>query len=362
MPTFIQGLDLAEAFYVECVRPILDDEFPDLLHAAALIGTGSDVLGFDTEQSTDHGWGPRLQLFLTVDDYANRHKEINEALRNRLPYTFRGYSTHFVQHDSGSPVLAQIDYGPVNHKISLFTVSGARASWLGVKPDEPMTLRHWLTTPQQVLATLTGGRVFHDDIGDLTVLRESLAYYPYDIWLYMLACQWSRIAEEEAFIGRTGQVGDELGSAVIATRLVGDLMQLCFFMERRYAPYAKWFGTAFSRLDCAATMQPLLTAVLRSDTWKTREVAMNAAYEQIAAMHNALGITEPLSTSVMPFHDRPFSVISGERFASAIRACITDPEVAALPHGVGGIDQFVQNTNVLSNPEMYQRFGAIYEG
>src|SRR5688500_19140241 len=64
MPDFIPGLQLSEVLYRESVAPVLAREFPGLVHSAARIGTGSDVLGFDTDRSTDHEWGPRLLLFL----------------------------------------------------------------------------------------------------------------------------------------------------------------------------------------------------------------------------------------------------------------------------------------------------------
>ena len=64
-PRFVPGLELARDFYATVVRPLLDVEFPGLAYAAALIGPGSDVAGYDTERSTDHDWGPRLQVFLT---------------------------------------------------------------------------------------------------------------------------------------------------------------------------------------------------------------------------------------------------------------------------------------------------------
>jgi hypothetical protein len=52
-------------------------------------------------------------------------------------------------------------------------------------------------------------------------------------------------------MARCGDVGDELGSRLVAARLIEELMRLCFLMEKQYWPYAKWFGTAFSKLACA---------------------------------------------------------------------------------------------------------------
>ncbi|HVC32894.1 MAG TPA: hypothetical protein VNL16_05240 [Chloroflexota bacterium] len=90
MPRVIPGLELSRRFYHEVVRPILDDRFTDLPHAAALIGPGSDVLGFDTEMSTDHDWGPRVLIFLEDAD-TNLADQINETLRQELPPVFAGY-------------------------------------------------------------------------------------------------------------------------------------------------------------------------------------------------------------------------------------------------------------------------------
>ena len=116
---------------------------------------------------------------------------------------------------------------------------------LGVDADAPLNAVDWLLMPQQRLLGVTSGAVFHDGLQALIPLREKLAFYPQDVWLYLLAAQWTRISQEEAFVGRCGDLGDELGSQVIAARLVRDLMRLCFLMERRYAPYSKWLGTAF---------------------------------------------------------------------------------------------------------------------
>ena len=94
MPPFVSGLALSRSFYTEAVRPILTAEFPALEYAAALIGTGSEVLGYDSSRSTDHHWGPRVMLFVAAADLVLGPR-ISEALSAGLPATFRGYSTNF---------------------------------------------------------------------------------------------------------------------------------------------------------------------------------------------------------------------------------------------------------------------------
>src|SRR4051812_19451730 len=100
MPEFIKGLQLSERYYREAVRPILERRFPGLRYAAAHLGPGSDVLGYDTEQSTDHHWGPKLLMFLDGAGFAESKDRISQALSEELPYTFLGYSTNFGTPDS----------------------------------------------------------------------------------------------------------------------------------------------------------------------------------------------------------------------------------------------------------------------
>ena len=91
------------------MRPILDADFPGLRHSAALIGTGSEVLGFDTPMSSDHHWGPRAMLFLAEDDYERQRDRITETFRWKLPHRFLGYPTNFSApnpDDNGTQLLA----------------------------------------------------------------------------------------------------------------------------------------------------------------------------------------------------------------------------------------------------------------
>ena len=85
MNQFVPGLELNRRFYFEAVNPILVTDFPNLQFSAARIGKGSEVLGYDTPLSTDHDWGPRLQLFLRASVYEQFQAEVIERLRHRLP-------------------------------------------------------------------------------------------------------------------------------------------------------------------------------------------------------------------------------------------------------------------------------------
>ncbi|MET8367690.1 hypothetical protein ABZU53_29615 [Micromonospora sp. NPDC005194] len=67
---FLPGLVLARRYHDEVVAPILRGRLPDLRYAAGLLDGGSEVLGLDTARSTDHDWGPRVQVFVGLADVA----------------------------------------------------------------------------------------------------------------------------------------------------------------------------------------------------------------------------------------------------------------------------------------------------
>jgi hypothetical protein len=364
MTDFFPGLELSRLYYQEVVRPILNRRYPGLAHSAALIGSGSEVLGFDTEMSADHGWGPRAIVFLSGADHARLADEIGTTLGNELPLTFRGYSTHFERSpdDPDTYMLTPATTRPIQHRVIITTLPAYLTRYTGADLSQEITLLDWLTVPEQILRTLVTGAVFHDGLGTLTPMRRRLAWYPRDVWLYLLSAQWQRIGQEEPFVGRTGIVGDEIGSAVIAARLVRDVMRLCLLMEREYAPYAKWFGTAFSRLDCAARMAQALEAVVRAASWQERGERLAAAYEMAADLHNHLGITAPVPARAVPFYTRPFLVIRGGDIARAIWDAIEDPEVKALPFGVGKVDQIVDSTDVLDSTGRCGALRRLYGG
>jgi hypothetical protein len=366
MPQFIPGLQLNRLFYREVVAPILASAFPDLRYSAALIGYGSDVLGFDSERSTDHEWGPRLVVFLAENDREALGGSINEVLSTRLPAEFRGYSSNFTAADENRVrSMAPAEADRVCHHVYLHSWREFVGSYLGVAPNASFSNIDWLLMYQNSLLELTAGAVYHDGLEELIPLRERLRWYPHEVWLYVLASQWIRLAQEESFPGRCGEGGDEVGSRINAARLVRDVMRLCFLLERRYAPYGKWLGTAFARLNCAREIEPLLRAALADDSWPNRERHLCAAYKAVARVHNAMGIFAQLDTGTTSFHQRPYRVLGAGRFAKAVSNEIRDPQLRKIYTSVGpigSIDQFADSTNLLMRSDLRTRLRVLFEG
>jgi hypothetical protein len=362
-PKFIPGSQLNEMFYQQVVRPILTTCFPAVAHSAALIGYGSDVLGFDTPISTDHNWGPRLQLFLSPADHEKFKTEIHTCLCQKLPPTFQGFSVNFSPPalNDGVQWMQTIEAGPVNHLIEIYTVRSFFEHYLGINPGQEIESLDWLTFPEQTLLEVTAGRVYFDGLGELEPVRARFAYYPTDIWLYRLASQWGRIAQEEAFMGRCGDLGDELGSRIIAARLVRDLMRLGFLLEKQYAPYSKWLGTAFTQLNCGPELTPVFNRILDGSAWMQRQEHLGEAYVILAKLHNSLGITPFVDPQISDYFGRPYRVLFADRFVEAIKDSLTDEKVKDIKSDIGGIDQFADCVDLTDNLRLTKKLRIIYE-
>lgn len=357
MPEFIPGLELSRIFYQEAVKPIVSVALPGMPYSAARIGPGSEVLGFDTEMSRDHDWGPRLTIFLPEENFRKNSRILDQTLREKLPPSLHGYSTSWsLPQEDGSSALIVAAPGRVNHRVEITRLRDYLMDNLGFDPQKNISPGDWLFLPQQPLLEMTRGAVFHDHLG-LNALRKKLAWYPKDIWLYLLAAAWKRIGQEEHLMGRAGMVGDELGSKIIAARLVRDLMRLGFLIEKRYAPYAKWFGTAFRQLDCAMELEPVLEQVLSAKTWQSRDEYLAVGYELMVARFNALKLTKPVPSKTTNFYNRPLRVIWGEKIAAAIIGRIKDAEVKKIATRtlVGSVDQWSDNVDLLEDLELVNK-------
>ncbi len=359
-PQFIPGLVLNEAYYRESVKPILNRHHPELPYSAALIGFGSDVLGFDTPMSRDHMWGPRMVLFLEKENFPEIKEQVDHSLQYNLPYTFMGYPTSFGSPDQiGVRLFKEVDQGPVYHLIEITTIDDYFDRQLGKnrwKHPDPLD---WLVFSEHILLSLTGGAVFHDDLG-LEKIRANLAYFPQDVWLYQMASAWSQIGQEEHFVGRTGVLNDHLGASILTARIINVCMRLAFLQERTYAPYSKWFGTAFQKLNAAPQLTPLMQRALTAQEADQREEALCQIYESLLHRHNQLGLGVIMEEKCSSFHGRPFLVIHAERVAAQLQNIIGDEQLKEV--GLfGSVNQFSPCCDLLENVNALSKAKAIYQ-
>jgi hypothetical protein len=305
----VNGIEIAERYYRDEVAPGLDGQ----RHAAALLGPGSEVLGYDDEVSPDHDFGKRVQIFYPERDTVGRF-----------------FATH-----------------------------------LGFDPGDGVTVADWLLTPTHILATLTRGAVFHDPDGELAAHRRRLAWYPADVWRYALAAGWLKVGQEESFVGRTGGTGDDLGSRILTARLAREIVRLAFLVERRWAPYGKWLGRAFGELTVAAELRPLLAGALGAPGWRERERLITRAAAVLGRATDELGLAGKVGATPRQFYERDVRVVGADRFTVALTAEITDPVLRDLRdrlgvrHGViprlpGTIDQATDSTDILENPDRFR--------
>jgi len=360
MAEFIKGLDLCRGFFFEAAKPVLDMHFPSLTYSAGLIGYGSDVLGYDDEVSRDHMWGPRFYLFLDPADLS-RKDEISDALSRELPYEYKGYSVNFTlpdPDDNGVQHPQFISSGRVNPLIFIQTFDEFLEEQLGTCRLDALTVSDWLVFSEHRLLSLTAGELFLDGLG-LAERLEAIRYYPEDVRRYRIAANWDIIASEQAFVKRCADVGDSIGSVIVAARIAERLMRLCFLYKKRYAPYSKWFGTAFAHLDVPDALREALHRALHAEGIDEREKQLVRAQALVAALHNESGITAPVEYEIERYYGRDIQVIFADKFAEAVAETLAGTALETVPlldafSAAGGL------SNVSDEKDYYPQIRSIY--
>jgi hypothetical protein len=328
------GAGLSRAYYEEVVGPILAARWPDLPYAAGRLGNGSDVLGYDDEISRDHDWGLRLNLLVP----AELSEAVDAYLGATLPEAFRGrpvrFATTWDRH--------------VRHRVQVEDVSSLVAARTGLDVSRSWSVTDWLALTGQAVLEITAGKVFVDTSGDLTAARERLAWYPDDLWRYVVTTDWARLAQELPLIGRTAERGDDVGSRVIAARLVGVTMHLAHLLERCWAPYPKWAGISLARLPSGFAVAEPLQQALEASEWRSREDGLAGSFRVLNRVQREVGLPS-VDDPVAPFFDRPYRGIRDE-VMDRLEGSYTSPDVRALPRGVGSAEQWSDNVDVLVDP------------
>ena len=327
------GIALSRSYFEDLVAPLLKQHVPQVPYAAARVGPGSDVLGLDDAISRDHDWGLRLQLFVRDADRAGALSALEH-----LPGEFRGHPVRFGFSSDPSEVV----------RVDVTSVAAFAEEQYGFDPRGGASVLDWLSLTGQSALEVVSGAVFEDQTGELTRLREALAWYPEEIWRYVVACDWQRIDQEMPLMGRAGDRGDELGSRTIAARVVDIAVHLGFMLSRSWPPYSKWRGTAFGQLTGCSAIATDLVRVLDAHHWQDRQTALSDALAGLVRLQEQSGLPVPRS-AVEPFYDRPYIHLS-RHLLPALLDTLSSPDVLALPVGVGSVEQQTDSVDILTRP------------
>lgn len=341
------GGDLSQRFFERTARPIIDNVLSGAGYVAGRLGSGSDVLGLDDRRSRDHDFGCRLTV-LVDDEHRSMLDALGGELEARLPEDVNGWPTRF----------ATTWDGAIGHRVDVHTVNDFTATRLGFDLRSPLGAAQWLCLTGQSVLEVTAGPVFHDSTRSYANVCRTLRWYPDDLWHHVLAAGWSRLGRELPLVGRTGEVDDEAGSRIIASRLCRDIGHLAFLVERTWMPYPKWQGTVLRRLPSGPALAAALVAVQASTGWTMRQRRLEEAIEILVERHRATGFDLPAPV-VHPFFDRPFLTV-GEQIPLFFMDRVADEGVRALPP-IGSIEQWCDNVDLLTRPARRAEALPLYQ-
>ncbi len=251
----MNGLELSEQFYEAYGKPMLSEQFPDLLPfvAAGLFGSGSECFGFDDGVSRDHDFEPGFMLLLPGEDVIDRKTAFRlERAYSKLPKEFMGFRRSTV-----APV------GGARHGVL------RTAAFFGDKvgaEDGILTVSQWLTVPEHALSEATNGKLFFDGYGEVTKIRESLSAYPEDVRKKKLAGNLLLAAQAGQYNYRRCLSHGETGAAQLAVaEFAKAAMHTVFLLNDAYMPYYKWSFRAMRRLKKCALLAETLEYLITTD-------------------------------------------------------------------------------------------------
>jgi hypothetical protein len=361
MSKFIKGLDLSEQFFYDIAKPILDQHYPKLIYSAGLIGYGSDVLGFDDEISTDHMWGPRFYLFLDDNNIKLKDSILNTFSKS-LPYIYNGYSVNFSDpdpDDGGVRHPELISSGTVSPLIFINTFDNYLNEYLGLNSFEGISELDWLALSEHRLLAITSGKFFVDYLHIKEVL-DTISFYPEQVRLYLIASNWSLISEEQAFVKRCSDVGDEVGSILVCTRIAERLMRLSFLYCNKYAPYSKWFGKAFDLLPIDISIKNTIRNAVTANNIIDREENIVHAQKLLANLHNSLGISEFVDVNIENYFGRDIKVIFADKIFRATVKRLENTSFMNYPF-IGTLSEVSNLTGISDKPNYIDNIKALYK-
>ena len=269
----MKGLELSQKFYEEFGKTMLEEQFSEMLPflAVGLFGSGSECFGFDDEISQDHDFEPGFCIFLSNEETVDRRSAfLLERAYSQLPRSYQGYQRELMLPVGGS-------------RHGVFRIDEFFLKTAGTK-DGHLSLEQWLSIPEYALAEATNGKIFLDNYGEVTRIREALSRYPEDIMFKRLAGNLLLMAQSGQYNYRRCIDHGETAAAQMAIfEFVKSTLSSVFLLNNCYQPYYKWSFRAMRELTVLSQLAEPLEHLLTTDNHEKRIQLKTALIEEISA-------------------------------------------------------------------------------
>ena len=235
----MQGITESFNWYREKLLPMLEKDFPELLPrlAIGIAGRGSECFGFDDNISRDHDFTPACTIWITEED---EEKQGFKLIRSYLKLLKESGFTNSV---SGESLFGE------NERTVMVTGDFYRRH-IGI-PAAPSCWQEWLYTPEHAFSEAVNGKVFRDDLGEFTGIREEILYgMPEDVRLKKLASRAVMMAQSGQYnYPRCLDHREPAAAALALAEFVRNAVSMVFLLNFKFAPYYKWMFRAMRQLD-----------------------------------------------------------------------------------------------------------------
>ena len=219
---FSMGMQQSQKFILEELLPYILKEMPILLQNAciALVGPGSECLGYDDEISTDHDFLAKACIFVEAQKLLDEKESIRQLQKQfkdqvQILATSQFYK-HYTNNENG-----------------------------------PESVEDYLQLEDHFLATACNGHVFLDYDSEFVKIRlRLLSHYPKDIWLKRMAYTCNMIAQSGQYnYPRCLKRQDYTGAALALSQFIEQYSQAIHLINKKYQPFYKWISRSLFECD-----------------------------------------------------------------------------------------------------------------
>ena len=269
----MKGIEIAESFYNDFGKQMISEQFSDVENriAVGLVGEGSECFGFDDDISKDHDFEPAFCLFITREDEKKFGFKLERAY-SKLPKEYMGLKRQTLSPTGGN-------------RHGVIVIEDFYKKFLGAE-DAPSSVERWLYTPSSMLAQVSNGKVFKDDLGIFSEIRNKIINgYPENIRLKKLSAHTIMMAQAGQY--NYGRLIDrkETGAAQLAVfEFVKHAISVIYLLNNKYEPFYKWAYRGMRDLPILSDLEMSLAGLTELGNSKSEATEKRTIIEDVASL------------------------------------------------------------------------------